>query len=72
MRPPGSCTLCPSMQIGKCDYEKEIVSLKTRESLYGETSTLILLQEDKKHQHKMVQDLSHMNFISSDWSEAPE
>lgn len=72
VRPPGSCTLCPSMEIGKCDYEKEIVSLKSRESLYGATTTLQLMQEDKKHQHQMVQDLSRMKFVSSDWNEAKE
>jgi hypothetical protein len=72
VRPPGSCTLCPSMEIGKCDYEKEIVSLKTRESLYGAATTLHLLQEDKRHQHKMVQDLSQRKYVSSDWNEAKE
>jgi hypothetical protein len=72
IRPPGSCTLCPSMEIGKCDYEKEIVSLTGAEPLYAATTTLNLLQEDKMHQHKMVQSLSKMNFVSEDWNEAKE
>jgi hypothetical protein len=71
MRPPGSCTLCPSMQIGKCDYEHEIVSLTGNEKLYPETA-VHLLKADKSHQYSMIEKLSNLKFVSRDWNEAKE
>jgi hypothetical protein len=71
IRPAGSCTLCPSMQIGTCDYENEIVSLTGKEKLYPETA-VHLLKADKAHQYSMIEKLSKLKFVSKDWNETKE
>jgi hypothetical protein len=64
----GSCSFCPMMDIGKCDYEEEMLSL-SREKVSPVLSHN-LIQEDKLHQHKMLKDLEQLNYTSPAWNSA--
>ncbi len=72
LRPKGACVFCPMLEIGKCDYEKELVPLTNHPQLTADSSTM-LLYEEKKAQFALMNETSFSeskkDFI---WEESPE
>lgn len=72
LRPKGACVFCPMLEIGKCDYEKELVPLTDHPVLTADSSTMLLFEE-KKAQFALM-DESSFNASRNDviWEESPE
>lgn len=47
LRPKGSCVLCPMLEIGKCDYENELVPITDHPVLTADSSAMLLYEEKK-------------------------
>lgn len=72
LRPKGSCVLCPMMEIGKCDYENELVPITDHPSLTA-GSPALLLYEEKQAQLSLM-NLSSLKAASIEetWAENPD
>jgi hypothetical protein len=47
LRPKGACVLCPMLEIGNCDYEKELVPITDHPVLTADSSSMLLYEEKK-------------------------
>jgi hypothetical protein len=73
LRPKGACVLCPMLEIGKCDYESELVPLTDHPVLTADSSAM-LLYEEKKAQFALM-NTNNESFTEkkeSIWEENPD
>lgn len=72
LRPKGSCVLCPMMEIGKCDYEKELIPITDHPSLTADSPGM-LLYEEKKAQLALMDTVKAKETATTEiWAEEPE
>jgi hypothetical protein len=72
LRPKGSCVLCPMLEIGKCDYENELVPITDHPVLTADSSAMLLYEEKKAQLELMNISPQKINFTESAWDENPD
>ena len=78
LRPKGACVLCPMLEIGKCDYEKELVPLTDHPVLTADSSAMLLYEEKKVQLALMNIEMPQESMtesaesIESLWAENPD
>jgi hypothetical protein len=72
LRPKGSCVLCPMLEIGKCDYENELVPITDHPVLTADSSAMLLFEEKKAQLELMNMIPQKVNFTESAWDENPD
>lgn len=72
LRSKGACVLCPMLEIGKCDYEKELVPITDHPVLTANSSAMLLFEEKKAQFELMNMTPVKEGFKESLWEENPE
>ncbi|MDZ4792679.1 MAG: hypothetical protein SGI83_00215 [Bacteroidota bacterium] len=72
LRPKGACVFCPMLEIGKCDYENELVPLTNHPVLTADSSAMLLFEEKKAQFELMNQETVEKGTIEDIWAEKPE
>jgi hypothetical protein len=72
LRPKGACVFCPMLEIGKCDYERELVPITNHPVLTADSSTMHLMEEKQAQFELMNQRSIKRGDIESAWATQPE
>jgi hypothetical protein len=72
LRPKGACVLCPMLEIGKCDYENELVPITDHPVLTADSSAMLLYEEKKAQLALMNIEPQKESFTESIWEEHNE
>lgn len=72
LRPPGACVFCPMLEIGKCDYEKELRPITDHPELTADSPALHLYEEKKLQFALMDESALEKNRQDTGWETAPE
>jgi hypothetical protein len=72
LRPKGACVLCPMLEIGKCDYEKELVPISDHPVLTADSSTMLLYEEKQAQLALMNVQSAKESITESVWEENPD
>jgi hypothetical protein len=67
-RPPGACVFCPMLEIGKCDYENELIPISGHPTLTADSSTMHL-QQEKFVQYNLMEQQAESASTADDWEE---
>ncbi|MCX6316018.1 MAG: hypothetical protein NTW29_01905 [Bacteroidetes bacterium] len=70
LRPKGACVFCPMLEIGKCDYENELVPITDHPVLTADSSSVQLFEEKKAQLELMnVEPPSDESYGAEVWKE---
>lgn len=72
LRPQGACVFCPMLEIGKCDYEKELKPLSDHPELTADSSSMLLYEEKKVQFTLMNEESFNEKLVDYTWEESPE
>jgi hypothetical protein len=64
----GSCVFCPMLEIGKCDYENEIIPAVAIDHIMRPDFENLIVEE-KRHQVSLLENSLQLNFNPSEWNE---
>ena len=72
LRPKGACVFCPMLEIGNCDYEKELEPITNHPSLTADAPAIQLYEEKKAQLNMMTALPVRTNLPESSWETDPD